>query len=433
MELKEKMDKKLCSDSDNNMGINIIEIKNITVKYGDYEVLRDISFNIKRGEFTSIIGPNGAGKSTVLKAVMKNIDLASGDISIKGKSIKEMSHKEKACIIGFVPQEFSISFDFTVYDIVAMGRNPYLSKFKKSKYDDSKIIEECLKKTNTYEFKDKYFNSLSGGEKQRVIIARALAQQPEILILDEATSSLDIHHQLDILELIHSLNREEGLSVVTIMHDLNLASRFSDKIVLLSKNGIIKQGKPSEVIDENVLKSVYDMDMVVRENKLLSYTEIIPLRIRKSKEDKNTKVHIICGGGTGEYILQKLYSERYKISCGILIEGDSDLDLCKSLDLDFVAENPFSKFSEANIAKNKAFIDNSDIIILTDVAVGYGNLDNIKMIENIRDKKIIILHSVNRDFVSGEYEKILEKLIKYDNVKYAMNLKELFNFLSERY
>ncbi len=415
----------------NSLNSNIIEIKNITVKYGDYEVLKNISFNIKKGEFTSIIGPNGAGKSTVLKSIMKNIDLSSGDISIKGKSIKKMSHKEKACIIGFVPQEFNISFDFTVYEIVAMGRNPYLSKFKKSKYDDNKIIEESLKKTNTYEFKDKYFNSLSGGEKQRVIIARALAQQPEILILDEATSSLDIHHQLDILELIHSLNREDGLSVVTIMHDLNLASRFSDNIILLSKNGIIKQGKPSEVIDENVLKNVYDMDMVVRENKLLSYTEIIPLRIRKSKENKNIHIHVICGGGTGEYILQKLYSERYEISCGILSEGDSDLDLCRSLNLDFVAENPFSKFSQESIAKNKQLIDKSDIIILTDVAVGHGNLDNIKMIENIRDKKIIILHSVNRDFVDGEYEKIIERFIKFDNVKYAMNLKELFGFLAE--
>ncbi len=409
---------------------NIIELKNITLKYGDYEVLRDISFNIKKGEFTSIIGPNGAGKSTVLKAIMKNIELASGDISIKEKSIKNITHREKACIIGFVPQEFNISFDFTVYDIVAMGRNPYIAKFKKSKFDDNKIIEESLQKTNTYEFKDKYFNSLSGGEKQRVIIARALAQQPEILILDEATSSLDIHHQLDILELIHSLNREDGLTVLTIMHDLNLASRFSDKIVLLSKNGLIKSGTPSEVIDEQVLKNVYDMDMVVRENKLLSYTEIIPLRIRKSKEEKNIHVHIICGGGTGEYIIQKLYSERYKISCGILIEGDSDLDICRSLNLDYVVEYPFSKFSEESIAKNKEYIDNSDVIIVTDVAIGYGNFDNIKLIENIRDKKIIILHSVNRDFVNGEYEKILTELTKFDNVKYAMNLKELFNFLN---
>lgn len=409
---------------------SIIELKNITLKYGDYEVLRDISFNIKKGEFTSIIGPNGAGKSTVLKAIMKNIELASGDISIKGKSIKNITHKEKACIIGFVPQEFNISFDFTVYDIVAMGRNPYIAKFKKSKFDDKKIIEESLQKTNTYEFKDKYFNSLSGGEKQRVIIARALAQQPEILILDEATSSLDIHHQLDILELIHSLNREDGLTVLTIMHDLNLASRFSDKIVLLSKNGVIKSGTPSEVIDEQVLKNVYDMDMVVRENKLLSYTEIIPLRIRKSKEEKNIHVHIICGGGTGEYIIQKLYSERYKISCGILIEGDSDLDICRSLNLDYVVEYPFSKFSEESIAKNKEYIDNSHVIIVTDVAIGYGNFDNIKLIENIRDKKIIILHSVNRDFVNGEYEKILTELTKFDNVKYAMNLKELFNFLN---
>ncbi len=408
---------------------NMIKIENLTVKYGTQNIIKSIDVEIESGEFVSIIGPNGAGKSTLLKAVMKNLDVSSGEIYLKGKNLKNVSHREKSKIIGFVPQDYNISFDFSVYDIVEMGRNPHKERFKKSEFDDKQIIEDALTKTNTIEFKDKNFNNLSGGEKQRVIIARALAQQPEILILDEATSNLDIHHQLDILELIHSLNREEGITVLTIMHDLNLASRFSDKIILLNEGMVSKVGTPDEVIDEKVLRTIYDMEMIVRENKLLLFKEILPMRTRKAKIDKTIKIHIICGGGTGEYIIQKLYSERYILSCGILNEGDSDFLLCKNLDIRCVFEKPFSVFSEEKIEENRQLVKDSDIILLTDIAVGSGNFINVKMIEDIDDKQILILHSVDRDFVDGEYEILIKKLIKKENVKYVMNLKELFECL----
>lgn len=405
---------------------NIIDVKNITIKYGKHKVVNNLSFSVSKGEFCSIIGPNGAGKSTILKSIMKNLSLDKGDIYINGKNINEITHKQKAKIIGFVPQDYYLSFDFSVYDIVAMGRNPYIEKFKKSNFDDEKIIEDVLIKTNTIELKEKSFNSLSGGEKQRVIIARALAQQPEILILDEATSNLDIHHQLDILELIYSLNREDNMTVLTIMHDLNLAARFSDKVILLDKSGIVKTGSPDEVMCEDVLKQVYDMEMIVRDNKLLCCKEIVPLRIRKQKQEKALKIHVICGGGTGEYIVQRLYTEGYNISCGILNEGDSDLELCKSLKIKTVTELPFTQFSTQCIEECKKYINNSNIIILTDVAIGHGNIVNIKMITDINDKQIIILHNENRDFVNGDCDKLIKYMLTKPNVKYAMNLKELF-------
>lgn len=408
------------------MEANIIEISNMKIKYGDFEVVKGVDINIKKGEFVSIIGPNGSGKSTILKGINKNIDLSTGDVFIKGKNLNSISYKEKAKIIGFVPQEFNVAYDFSVYDIVSMGRNPYTKRFGKAYNNDSLVVEDALKKTNTFKFKDKNFNNLSGGEKQRVITARALAQEPEILILDEATSNLDIHHQLDILELLHWLNREEGMTVVSVMHDLNMASRFSDKLILINKGLVVKEGSPYEVLKEDILNKVYNMEMIIRDNKILSSKEIVPLRVRKAHVDKNIKVHIICGGGTGEYIIQKLYSERYIISTGILNEGDSDLELCRNLGIDYVGEHPFSTFSVGNIAKCKEYINDSNVIIITDVAIGWGNFKNIKMIENIKNKHIIILHSIDRDFVDGEYENIINNLKRYENVSYVMNLKELF-------
>lgn len=408
------------------MDENIIEIRKMKIKYGDSEVVKGVDINIRKGEFVSIIGPNGSGKSTILKGINKNIELSSGDVFIKGKNLNSISFKDKAKIIGFVPQEFNVAFDFTVYDIVSMGRNPYTKRFGKNDNSDNLIIEDALKKTNTFKYKDKNFNNLSGGEKQRVITARALAQEPEILILDEATSNLDIHHQLDILELLHWLNREEGMTVVSVMHDLNMASRFSDKLILLDKGLVVIEGSPDEVLKEDIIKKVYNMEMIIRDNKILSAKEIVPLRVRKSHEDKNIKVHIICGGGTGEYIIQKLYSERYHISAGILNEGDSDLELCKNLGVRFVEEHPFSTFSVENIAKCKEYINDSNEIIITDVAIGWGNFENIKMIKDIKNKHIIILHSKDRDFVNGEYENIINDLKGLENVSYVMNLKELF-------
>ena len=410
----------------------VVELKNITIKYDDLKIIDSINLNVKKGEFVSIIGPNGAGKSTILKAITNNIDISNGNIYLNGEDINSILHKERARIIGFVPQEYNIPFNFSVQDIVSMGRNPYVKRMRKEKDNDKEIVENSLKKTNTLQFKNKSFNNLSGGEKQRVITARALAQEPQILILDEATSNLDMHHQLELLELIYWLNRENGLTVLAVMHDLNLASRFSDRLILLNKGKIFKEGKPEEVLTEKVLSKVFDMEMIVRDNKLLSFKEIVPLRVRRAKKEKKLNVHLICGGGTGEYIIDKLYSQRYNISCGIINEGDSDLELCKNLNINYVSESPFTKFSEKSIRRNKEYIKQSDVIILTDVPIGGGNLANIELLEEINDKKIIILHTINRDYVEGKCEQVIEKLKQKENVFYAMNLKRVFEELNNK-
>lgn len=411
---------------------NVVELKNITIKYEDLKIIDSINLNVKKGEFVSIIGPNGAGKSTILKAITKNVEISNGNIYLKGKDVNSILHKERAQIIGFVPQEYNITFNFSVQDIVSMGRNPYVKRMSKEKDNDKKIVENSLRKTNTLQFRNKSFNNLSGGEKQRVITARALAQEPEILILDEATSNLDMHHQLELLELIYWLNRENGLTVLAVMHDLNLASRFSDRLVLMNKGKIFEEGKPEDVLTEKVLSKVYDMEMIVRDNKLLSFKEIVPLRVRRAKKEKEISIHVMCGGGTGEYIIEKLYSERYNISCGIISEGDSDLELCKNLNINYVSESPFTEFSETAIKKNREYIKQSDIIILTDVPIGWGNLANIELLEEINDKKIIILHTINRDYVEGKCNQIIEKLKQKENVFYTMNLKEVFQELNNK-
>jgi len=168
------------------------------------------------------------------------------------------------------------------------------------------------------------------------------------------------------------------------------------------------------------------MEMIIKNNNLLNYKEIIPIRVNREIKKKSTKIHIICGGGTGEYIIEKLYSEKYKISCGILHEGDSDIQVCKSLGLKYISAKPFSEFSINSIEENKKEIKNSDIVIVTDVPIGKYNINNLRMLEEFKEKTIIILHNSDRDFTDGESDKIINEIKKRDNTYYAQNLGELF-------
>jgi iron complex transport system ATP-binding protein len=345
-----------------------------------------------------------------------------------GKSIKEYGMKEKARIIGVVPQEFNLPFNFKVHDIVKMGRNPYLKKNQSLDKSNRDIIIKAMHQTNTLTYKDRFFNSLSGGEKQRVITARALTQEPEILFLDEFTSNLDIHNQLEIIELIYEMNRLKGITVLSIMHDLNMASRFSDRIMLMIDGKMEIFDAPENVMREEILSKAYKMEMIIRENKVLNCSEVVPLRVKNQVPGKNRKIHVVSGGGTGEYILEKLYAMGYDLSCGILAEGDSDLSICRSLGIDCVYDSPFSMFGSESIRQNDIRIQEADMILLTDVPFGHNNLVNLKSIEGIDDKSIFILRGVNRDHVNGEADIIIQHMKKKPNVVEAMNLGELFSY-----
>ncbi|MCG4586285.1 ABC transporter ATP-binding protein, partial [Anaerosalibacter bizertensis] len=195
-----------------------LEVENLNFAYRKQLVLKDISFFIEKGQFISIIGPNGSGKSTLLKNLSNLYNPESGFIKVYGKDIKKYRTKELAKNISLVPQDTTISYDFTVFDIVMMGRFPYLDRFKKENEKDFKIVAEALKKTNTFHLRNRNINEISGGERQRVIIARALAQESEIIFLDEPTSHLDINHQIDLLNLLKQLNEEKGTTIILVIH-----------------------------------------------------------------------------------------------------------------------------------------------------------------------------------------------------------------------
>lgn len=229
----------------------MIDVLDASVSIGKKNIVKKVSLHVDDGEFVGLIGPNGSGKSTILKAIYRTLNYEEGKISIDKKLINDMSLKESALKTAVVSQHNYYNFDFTVQDVVMMGRTPHKSSMEMDNQDDLKIAYDSLMKVDMFLMKDRKFSSLSGGEQQRIILARALTQQTPCLILDEPTNHLDIKYQLEALDVVKDI----GVTVLCALHDMNLAAQYCDRIYLMYKGQIAAEGTPEEVItEENILK-----------------------------------------------------------------------------------------------------------------------------------------------------------------------------------
>lgn len=253
-----------------------IEVENLQFGYNE-KIIDNISFKIEEGKFVSLIGPNGSGKSTIIKLLNHLYPPWQGRILIDNEDINSFSKKELARKISLVPQNTLIEYEFTVEDIVLMGRYPYKKRFERYNEEDYEIAYHALKATNTFHIKDKIITEISGGERQRVIIAKALAQETPIILLDEPTAHLDINHQMEILNLLRRLNKEKKTTIIIAIHDINLASRFSDEIIILSMGKIIDNGIPENVITKENMEKVYSVKVAIDKNKHTNSLSITPI------------------------------------------------------------------------------------------------------------------------------------------------------------
>lgn len=257
--------------------MNLLKVDNLKFGYGNDLVLNGISFNVKKGEFLSIIGPNGSGKSTLLKTLNNLYPTKSGEIFLEGNNINSLRRKDLAKKMALVLQDNNIEYDFTVEDIVLMGRHPHKRRFERENANDYKIVDESLEMTNTLELKDRLVTEISGGERQRVMIAKALAQKPSLILLDEPTSHLDINHQIEILKLLKKMNQEWGTTIILVIHDINLGIRYSDRVVMLNQGKIVEIGDSEKVITKDNIKIAYDIDVAIEKNKYTDSLYITPL------------------------------------------------------------------------------------------------------------------------------------------------------------
>jgi iron complex transport system ATP-binding protein len=238
-------------------------LKNVGFHYGREWVLKGIDLTIERGEILGIIGPNGSGKTSLLKILGRHRSPLEGEVRLESTNLSEISFRSLAQRVSMVPQEHPVTFPYTVLEVVLMGRYPYLKGWAFESAEDHRIARSAMERMGVERLADRLFGELSGGEKQRVIIARALTQQPEVLLMDEPATFLDLHHQARIHSLLAELNRNDGMTVVVVLHDLNMASQLCRRLLLLKEGRIVRLGAPRDVLTEKAIEEVYHCQTLI--------------------------------------------------------------------------------------------------------------------------------------------------------------------------
>lgn len=394
----------------------ILSAREITAGYGRRQsVLEGVTFQARPGELIGIVGPNGSGKTTLVKALSRALRPLSGQVMLDGRDIWSLSAQAFARKVAVVPQDITVLFDLTVLEMTMLGRHPHLGRLRLENSRDEDLALRCLAQVGADHLATRPVGQISGGERQRVIIARALAQEPSVLLLDEPTSSLDISHQSQTLSLVSSLADERGLAVVAVLHDLNLAAAWCQKLVALQDGRIAAEGAPVEVLTEANLARIWQTHMWVRRNPTTGRPFVLPLPPPYEGEvSESGRVHVICGGGSGGPVISSLMRSGFLVTCGVVNVGDSDEELCRTMNLEHIAEAPFSPISPEREQANLKLAMASDAIVLTDFCIGPGNLANLRTaLEAMRSGKPVFRVGVpaeSSDYTGGEGKVLLDQL-----------------------
>lgn len=331
----------------------MISVSGLTVERGSERVLDGVAFGAEAGELLGVVGPNGAGKTTLIRAMNGTLDY-EGTVKIGGDALADLSTRETGRRVATVPQETALSFDFTVREVVAMGRHPHTSRFGTH---DPDPVDRALERTDTMRFADRAASAVSGGERKRVLIARALAQDAPVTLVDEPTGGLDVNHAVRALELAADL-AAEGRCVVAAIHDLPLAARYCDRLVLLADGGIVAEGTPESVLTATNLSRAFDANAAVARDPVTDTPLVTALP--EATASRGGSVHVLGGGGRAVPYLHPLVAAGFDVSVGPVPEGDRDAEAARALGCAVETVPPFDPPSSEQVA---------DALAATDVAV----------------------------------------------------------------
>ncbi|MCR3921467.1 MAG: heme ABC transporter ATP-binding protein [Firmicutes bacterium] len=414
-----------------------IEIQDLSFTYGSHKVLDGTTFQVSPGTFVGIIGPNGSGKTTLLKLLSRILKPTAGCVVLGEQSLDSLTQKTLARTMAVVAQDTNAGYQFTVEDVVLMGRAPYLGRFQAESLEDYEIVRQALEVTGCIHLRKRSITELSGGERQRVTIARALAQQPEVLLLDEPTSHLDIGYQQEILDLVKRLSTVEGLTVVAVLHDLNLAAYYCNELVLVHHGKIRACGPATEVLTADNIETVYGTRVLITPHPVFGTPQVSLLSGRgNGPAPKDEQVHVIAGGGSGGELLRDLCEAGYDVTVGVLNVGDSDWEAARALGLPLVSEAPFSSISPERHTDNVAMMQKAQAVILAEIPLGHGNLLNLEaaLAAANEGKPVYVLEEKqeqNRDFTAGEGQKLLN-LVKEKGIVLTEKT-QLYRALTEQF
>lgn len=383
-----------------------LKVENIIVKIGSRDVLKNVTFEVKEGELVALLGPNGSGKSTMLRTIFGVLRPVKGVVMLDGREIESVEAAAKS--FGYLPQDTPLT-NLRVLDVVLLGRTPYMSGLRRPDREDYMVAKKALKEVGLKDFETRSLSELSGGERQKVMLARVFAQQPKIMLLDEPTAHLDISAQIEIMEIIRR-KVDEGKAAIVAIHDINLASSFATQILMIKDGKIAYAGKAEEVITEENIKDVFGADVSVRRYGRGVY--VVP-KLKPTGGKK--RVHVICGGGSGQKILYALAEAGFRVSAGVLNALDSDWEVATELG-EVVDEAPFSQIGNSAHEKNLEMVEESDAVILANLSVGWGNFRNLLAAKRAAELgKLIVIDETpfsQRNFAGEKAEEIYREALK---------------------
>ena len=368
------MDKKLPQNNQNAY----ISMDNLAVGYNGKAIIRDICIDIGKGEIVTLIGPNGAGKSTILKSITRQLALIGGKVIFVEKDLHKMTAKDISQKMAVVLTERLKAELMTCYDIIASGRYPYTGKLGLLTEEDEKMVDEAMAAVNATEFGPKDFNAISDGQKQRVLLARAICQDPEIIVLDEPTSFLDVRYKLELLSILRNMAKKKGITVIMSLHEIDLAEKVSDKIICVKGDRIYRYGSPEEIFEESMIRELYSIDNGFFDPLLGSIELPAPTGTLFAETEgegamPEPKVFVLSSGGSGVPIYRSLQKEDTPFIAGILAENDIDYQLARLLAAEVITTPAFENISDDAFAKASEVVEGCDRVIMTDFPIGESN------------------------------------------------------------
>lgn len=348
------------------MNEKYFELSNLSVGYNKKVLIHDICLDIKKGDIVTLIGPNGAGKSTILKSITRQLEIISGQVMFDSKEIRSISYKELSTKMAVVLTERLKTELLTCHDIVATGRYPYTGRLGILSHEDEEKVDDALRAVNALDLGGRDFNAISDGQKQRILLARAICQEPEIIILDEPTSFLDIRYKLELLSILGRMAKQNGITIIMTLHEIDLAQKISDKIVCVSGDHITRYGSPQEVFQEDVIKELYNIDNGFFDPMFGS------IELMKPAGDE-PEVFVISSGGTGIPVFRELQKTNTAFAAGPLYLNDMDYQLARLLACEVVTEKPFEEIGDAAFERAKELITSVSRVINAGVTIGTQN------------------------------------------------------------
>jgi iron complex transport system ATP-binding protein len=407
----------------------LVSLEEVTAGYDGRAVVHAVSLSIEGGEVVGLIGPNGSGKTTLVRVASRALRPMAGGVRVAGRDVYAIPSRQAARLVSVVPQELAPTFSFTALEVVLMGRSPYLSPWGSGRPDDFRIARQAMEAAAVHHLADRALEELSGGEKQGVVLAQALAQDAPVLLLDEPTTHLDLRHVVSILETVTRLAREEGKAVLAVFHDLNLASGFCDRLVALDSGRVVAEGPPEAVVTRALLSELYAVEAEVTPHFATGRpTVLLGPPLSPTRRGVLPRAHVVGGAGRGAPVMRGLAVRGYEVTAGVLHAQDTDAVVAERLNLERVVVPPFSEVDEEARREVLALMRRAHVVVVCDAPYGPGNVGNLVAAVEAAGEgaRIFLLEQApveGRDFTGGEGARLWRAL--RDRAEVARSYEEL--------